>query len=86
MDLHRNWNLVRDQEVGGSNPLAPTIPFNVLWWLEHLVFRLHVVGIVGGGILWDRRGQRSNGTQPNPSGYQPEGWEFELLWACHSFK
>ena len=25
MDFNKPWNLVRDQGVGGSNPLAPTI-------------------------------------------------------------
>src|SRR5579862_6477793 len=28
IDLKWRWNLVRDQEVDGSNPLAPTILFN----------------------------------------------------------
>jgi len=42
--------LVRDQEVGGSNPLAPTILFNDMQGVDRLVFRPHVGEIVGGGI------------------------------------
>jgi hypothetical protein len=30
MDFNKRLNLVRDQGVGGSNPLAPTIVFNDL--------------------------------------------------------
>jgi hypothetical protein len=29
MDFSGPWNLVRDQEVGGSNPLAPTTLFRI---------------------------------------------------------
>ena len=43
--------LVRDQEAGGSNPLAPTKLFNILQRVERLVFRLRVVEIVDGEIL-----------------------------------
>jgi hypothetical protein len=28
--FNKDWNLVRDQGVGGSNPLSPTIIFNNL--------------------------------------------------------
>jgi hypothetical protein len=29
-EFNKLWHLVRDQEAGGSNPLAPTILFNSL--------------------------------------------------------
>jgi hypothetical protein len=29
-DFTKDWNLVRDQGVGGSNPLSPTNLFNIL--------------------------------------------------------
>jgi len=36
IDFNRVWNLVRDQGVGGSNPLSPTIYFQQLTIGHHL--------------------------------------------------